>query len=565
MESKNNTPGKKELQIKMTVFVTSAVLLVTAIVQVAVAFRVYRDYNALLQDRIDDDLNAITRIMEQRLLRVEEATLAMSGTASRLIGSRNDIDSLLCSTLAAVHDVRGVSIVFDKNAVPCGGGYYERFAVNFGNNVIKIGEFVNGDDSENDSDWQYCFVEGKRTWSEPGRYSSNGVPIISYYVPLYDSNGKRIAMAYSAVGEDYLTSFVTRYKARKDIDISIYNADGRMVVAPDDYILELSPDKLMVKESHIDNIGWKVVLSVDKKVIYKKVREALAFMMMLFILMFIVIYLAIRYTVRYVAKPFVKKQQLIEQERAIMENEMALAERAQNELVPNVFPPFPDRKGIDIAACLHPARKVGGDLYDYFILDDKLFFCIGDVSGKGVQASMFMTATHYLFRSLTSEKTLADAAGQMNTSLCTDNAKCRFVTLWMGCLNLASGELEYVNAGHDDPVFVRDSRLEEFPFTENMPLGVWEEEAYISNTVKLLPGDTLLLYTDGVTEAMDAGGREYGKETLRETIENASCDSAANLVETVLGAVRQHSRGVDQSDDITMLCLKFIESETNHR
>lgn len=556
---------RKSLHIKMTLFVTSAVLIVSAAVLMVVAVREYRNYEALLQDRISDDLSSISRIMEQRLLRVEETTATMATLASQVIPDKRKTDSLLYKSLAAINDVHGVSLVFDKDYIRCGGGYYERYAVLTSSGVIDLGDVVNGAELENDPDWQNCYVNGNSSWGEQENYYSGSNPIISYFVPLCDKNGKRVGSAYSGVLDSYLTSFVTRYKARKDIDISIFKPNGAMVVAPDDYILELSPDDLIIRETTINHIGWKVVLSGDKKVVQAKVREALVSMLLLFVLMFIVIYFVIRLTVRYVAEPFERKQNLIEQEKAVMENEMVLAAGAQNELVPHVFPPFPQRKGIDLAACLHPARMVGGDLYDYFMLGDKLFFCIGDVSGKGVQASLFMSAAHYLFRSLAPGRALSDAVRQMNVSLCADNVKCRFITMWGGCLDLSSGELEFVNAGHDSPIIVRGGGTETFPASENMPLGVWEEEEYISRKVTLQPGDILLLYTDGVTEAMDANGHEFGRETLFETVRNKPCGNAADLVESVLSAVKQHSYGVDQSDDITMLCLKFIEKETNRK
>ena len=191
-----------------------------------------------------------------------------------------------------------------------------------------------------------------------------------------------------------------------------------------------------------------------------------------------------------------------------------------------------------------------------------MFFCIGDVSGKGVQASLFMSAAHYLFRSMAAGMSAVDVARQMNVSLCADNEQCRFITFWFGCLDLGSGSLEYVNAGHDAPVLLGRSGLEALPLSENMPLGVWDEAEFISGRIALHPGDILLLYTDGVTEAMDAAGNEFGVDRLNEAVLAAGASTASGVIGSVLDRVRQHASGVDQSDDITMLCLRYINDET---
>ena len=565
MGSKWNKLVPGGLQIRMTAFVTAVVVLVSAVVMVMIEGRVRKDYGQMLNDRLEENLVAISRIMEQRLQRVEASTNTIAAIAPQLLPDDKAVDSLLLHAIDAVDDVRGVSMVFDKDVVKIGGDYFERYARYEESGNIVLETFINGPELEKDREWQKCFVEGQPDWGELVTENTKGKNVVSYYVPLKDRDGKRIGMLYSALPETYLTSFVTEYKVRKDIDISIFKLDGEVVVPPDDYILNLPPEDLIVKESTIDHIGWNIVLSADKRLIDRGVRKAMTAIVLIFLLMFVGIYLVIRFTVRYVAGPFIAEKRRTEKEKTIMENEMHLASAAQNELVPHMFPPFPDRKGVDLAACLHPARQVGGDLYDYFLHGDSLYFCIGDVSGKGVQAALFMAATHYLFRSMAAGTSVAEAAGQMNASLCADNEKCRFVTFWMGCLDLASGALEYVNAGHDAPLLVRNGSVESFPASEDMPLGVMDEMEFVPGKAMLLPGDILLLYTDGVTEAMDSDNQEFGRTRLYEALGNAGDADASAVIGNVLERVRRHSSGTDQSDDITMLCLKFIRKETNNQ
>lgn len=562
MGLKGKTMTNAGLQIRMTAFVTAAVLLVVSVALLVIASGVRKGTEEMVDERLADDLSAIARVMEQRLLMVEGSTRAMAAWASRALDNGESMDSVLCRSLEAGGSAMGMSLIFNRERFPKINGYYERYAYFDDNGKIQLESYVNGDELDEDPDWVQCYKEGKQRWGDIGEDYLSNHDEICFFVPLLGKNGEPVGIAYSALQTRYLTSFVKEYKGRKDIDISIYKSSGAMVVAPDDYILELSPDDLIVRETIINYIGWKVILSADRDIVERDVREATLTMLFIFALMFIVIFLAIRFTVRFVATPFIQEQKRTEAEKAVMENEMALASKAQNELVPNVFPPFPDRKGIDLSACLHPARSVGGDLYDYFLCGDKLYFCIGDVSGKGMQAALFMSAAHYLFRNVASRKSATDAANQMNLSLCADNTQCRFVTFWMGCLNLVSGDLKYVNAGHDSPVLVRDGKVETLPASENMPLGVMEEAEFISGALTLQPGDTILLYTDGVTEAMNAEGNTFGRERLLNGVMAAAGSDAGCLVANVLESVRNYTDGADQSDDITMLCLKFIEKET---
>lgn len=550
------------LQVRMTAYVTGAVLFVSAVVLLVIASSIRNDYEEFLDERLSDDLAAITRNIEQRMLRVEEATALMSGVSSLLSEGDFALDSLLGHTLAAIVDARSVAIVLREGYVPGCEGFYTRYAKFDDSDSLAFGAYIQDPGFGNFRCWKAACGEGKSVWSEPSGELYGGLGVICYTAPLCRTDGERVGAVFLSVPLSRITSFVTAYKVRKDIDVSIYSAEGTMLVAPDAYILELAAGDLITRESSIEHLGWKVVLSADRKIIDREVRIALLSLSGLILLMFLVMSLVIRFTVRFVAKPFIEQQQRTEREKAVMDGEMKLAAGAQNDLVPHTFPPFPSHPGIDISACLYPARSVGGDLYDYFIDGNRLYFCIGDVSGKGVQASLFMAATHYLFRSVAAGMPPDEAVGQMNRSLCTDNEQCRFVTFWFGSLDLAEGTLDFVNAGHDAPVLVRDGVTSRFQSAGNLPLGILAGAEFKSDRTVLVPGDILLLYTDGVTEAMDTCGHELGREKPFEALDSAS--GADSMINCVLERVRQHASGAEQSDDITMLCLKFIAKETKN-
>ena len=206
------------------------------------------------------------------------------------------------------------------------------------------------------------------------------------------------------------------------------------------------------------------------------------------------------------------------------------------------------------------AKEVGGDLFDYFIRDEKLFFCIGDVSGKGVPAAMVMAVVHTLLRMLSErEDDPARILGELNREACRNNESGMFVTLFLGVLDLSTGQLRYCNAGHDHPVLVRDT-VEELPALANVPVGVFDDVQYQAQEAKVAPGSILFLYTDGVTEAKDVDRQQYGRNRLLETLTACSRQPDA-LIREIEDSVRAFAGAAEQSDDITMLAVRFGQNE----
>lgn len=548
---------KTGLQVRMTLCVTVAVLIASAVILMIMASIFRKEYERELDDRISESIASTTQFITQKIESVESATNTFASLVSLYADDKQQIDTILCRSLPAMTDVEGVALAVRKGYIPGTDKFYERCAYFEDDNEIFLNSYDFGEEAERDSVWLKCVVMGQNGWEGPTREDESGLDFVGFYTPLYGHNGERIGVAYSFILLSSLTSTITQHKSRKDIDVSMYSSDDRMIVAPDDYILELSPDQMIVRERIIDKLNWKIIYSADRNIVDGKIRKALSVLSLLILLLFLTTSIVIMFTVMYVARPFVRRQHQTEREKAVMDNEMQLAAGVQNNLVPHQFPPFPGRDDIDLHACLHPARKVGGDLYDYFISDDKLYFCIGDVSGKGVQASLLMAATHYLFRSVAACMPASEAVGRMNRSLCADNSQCLFVTFWFGCLNIETMELEYVNAGHNSPVLVSNGTAGYMPMAENMPLGVWDEAEFTSNIVKFGAEDVLFLYTDGITEAMNPEGVEFGKEKTLTAIEVVGKESAACIIDKMLEQVRQYASGAVQSDDITMLCLRM--------
>ena len=239
--------------------------------------------------------------------------------------------------------------------------------------------------------------------------------------------------------------------------------------------------------------------------------------------------------------------------QASIGSELRIARRIQEDMLPKSSL---DLDGLAVHGLLAPAKEVGGDLYDYYVRDGKLFFCIGDVCGKGVPAAMVMAVVHSLLRMLSErEEDPARIIGDLNREACQNNESGVFVTLFLGVLDLATGRLRYCNAGHDHPVLARDT-VEELPALANVPVGTFDDFQYQAQETVVSPGTLLFLYTDGVTEAKDAGRRQYGRERLLRTLSTCSREPAA-IVREIEHSVRAFSGTAGQSDDITTLAIRF--------
>jgi phosphoserine phosphatase RsbU/P len=248
----------------------------------------------------------------------------------------------------------------------------------------------------------------------------------------------------------------------------------------------------------------------------------------------------------------------VEKER--MEEALKLAHDIQMSMLPKIFPPFPERQEFDIFAAIAPAKEVGGDLYDFFFIDnDHLCFAVGDVSGKGVPASLFMAVTKTLFRSTASNGgTPGEILARLNAEICRDNESCMFVTLFCGILNIRTGQVDYSNGGHNVPYYLHHDGVSPLENLGGRALGLVEQSPYASGRMVLRPGEALLLYTDGVTEAMDSSETLYSDQRLAQFLGTNRGSAPRQIIGDLIGDVRQFAGGAAQSDDITVLALLYF-------
>jgi sigma-B regulation protein RsbU (phosphoserine phosphatase) len=243
-----------------------------------------------------------------------------------------------------------------------------------------------------------------------------------------------------------------------------------------------------------------------------------------------------------------------------IESELQIAKEIQESMLPREFPPFPEREEFDIFATMEAAREVGGDFYDFFFIEkNKLCFLIGDVSGKGVSAALFMVESKILLKILAMQNIQpAEILFRVNNLLCQQNDKCMFVTVFCAILNTETGELGYANGGHNLPLISSNKEKYEFLELESSPiLGARENMKYKTEKLKLKPDDTVFIYTDGVTEAMNPSYELFDDFRLQSALSDLKDKALSEIIAGIRKKIHAFAQGTPQTDDITMLALKF--------
>ena len=259
---------------------------------------------------------------------------------------------------------------------------------------------------------------------------------------------------------------------------------------------------------------------------------------------------------------YIKTMQQEHSQLESIKGDLAIAREIQQAILPRIFPPVPENaEQLDRAALMNAAKDVGGDFYDFFRIDDqRIGFVVADVSGKGVPAAIFMAVSRTLIRATgVRGVSPAECISYSNELLAQESANSMFVTAFYGIYNLTTGQVTYTNAGHNPPYLMKaDGTILQLPFSSDLVVGAIDDFKYSEETLQLEHGDTLLLYTDGVTEAINSGDEEFGEQRLQAVLAQLTSNSSQDIIERIKACVSNFAGEAEQSDDITLLAIKRL-------
>lgn len=256
----------------------------------------------------------------------------------------------------------------------------------------------------------------------------------------------------------------------------------------------------------------------------------------------------------------IKEQIKTAQEKHKFENDLKSAQEIQQNIIPSGYPAFKDHPEIDLFAILKAAESIGGDLYDYYFIDDEhLLLAIGDVSGKGIPASLFMAIASTLIKSNSKVLSAHEIVENVNNELGDRNPNQYFLTLFIGVLNISTGVMDYCNAAHNYPYILHpDGTIRTLSKSHGIPLGIYKNKTYKSSIVELGKGDLMVLYTDGIINSRDKEGTLYGTEKLKETLQTMNNLTTKEVVEKLLESIKSYEAEQPQSDDISIVALRYL-------
>ena len=427
-------------------------------------------------------------------------------------------------------------------------------------------------------------------WSEPYIDEGGGeILMTTFSMPIRDEHGVISAVLTADISLDWLTDLVGNINVYPKAFSILASRSGKLMVCPEESLImhrtvqeaadgledttaahkiaramlsgQTGSEDIVYRGkvqhvffSKVERTGWAMSIVIPDSDInghLRRIGAIVSGLQLLGLLMLALILLSYARNQR-------KNQELTEKKNK-MESELHIARGIQMAMLPKIFPPFPERKDLDLYASIVPAKEVGGDLYDFFIRDEKLFFCIADVSGKGVPASLVMAVTRSHFRTTAAhENSPQRIIRLMNDAMADNNDSNMFVTLFCGTLDLATGQLIYCNAGHNAPEIVSADGVRPLDVFPNLPVGILAGMDFKDQETYLHGGDTLFLYTDGLTEAENVHQELFGEKRMEKTLQAGM--TAVDQLRSMHRAVHAFVGSAEQSDDLTMLCIRFLGS-----
>jgi sigma-B regulation protein RsbU (phosphoserine phosphatase) len=442
--------------------------------------------------------------------------------------------------------------------------------------------------------YQQVMLTGEPHWTDPYVGMTTHRLSTSYSMPVREPGGLITAVMFVDVALDWLNRVIKTEDINPHTKNLLISNTGEILVSPVDslantkkvslaltgndndekaltierkmrngetgteVIYDSEGNRLYVHYAPVDKrVGWSMAIINKHKDIYADLH-----VMALKMLALVATGLVMLSIIMWLLRRSFKRINRIYAEKERISSELRVASNIQQAMIPKTFPPYPDRDDLQVYGLLEPAKEVGGDLFDFYIRDEKMFFCIGDVSGKGVPASLVMAVTRSLFRTISAhESAPVRIVELMNESMSDGNESLMFVTFFLGVLDLPTGRLRYCNAGHDAPLVVEANRLDYLPVEPNIPLGIMADFRFRGQEALINAHSIIFLYTDGLTEAENATHAQFGNDRMLEVAHRCQkyTDDTQLLTTEMQKAVVDFVAGAQRSDDLTMLSVAYTK------
>ena len=552
----------------------------------------YTYMHSLMDDELEkqvlSELTAKGSLLRQTL-RTAEATVAEHRWD--ILQSIDNPDEVMKSTerlLYANPYVVGACMAFVPDYYPGRGRLFEPYAYKQGDSIIveELCSTNTAHDYTLHPAYKWVMENDATMWSDPYEYVTSEGPtsLTTYSEPIHDDAGNIAAICGIDLSLEWLGDTLNSYFLFPSSFDLFLTKQGELIAGPkpqqvserrikevvrlinDSTVERLQTDDCRIyvvefTDPETKEDGYIYYMKMSKKpnwqiafVCYDKEAYGMLRTMRLHIFLFMLLGWGLIGLI--VLRAVRNMQQLyrVNAEKRHLDNELRVAHDLQHQMLPPSSATFDTDGKVSLCGSLVPAKEVGGDLFDYFVRDGRLYFCIGDVSGKGIPSAMLMARTITLFRAATAH--LNDPSHMMtniNKAFCENNETNMFVTLFIGILDLSTGRLRYCNAGHDRPYI----NGEELIIKPNMPVGAFEDFPYVTETTMLPPQALLFLYTDGLSEAKNKNRKQFTLDRIAEVLQQCNDLQPAQVIERMQAEVHTFVGSAMQSDDLTMLAIRF--------
>lgn len=503
------------------------------------------------EQRARTELRKAELEIEKHTIEMETAAKTLAFLAERHIDTPDSIYAATRLTASTLRENTSMAVAYIPDYFP-GKRYFEACSSRISEDSIYTRQIGSAEHDYTLMEWyKNGFIHDSCWWCEPYLDDSGSqTMVVSCSYPVHDPQGRVVAVVCVDLSLAYLQTVSEYLQVYPNSYYSIRSGTGQDIVpAPD----TISGCKYNIFHEEIDATGWHIEIIIPEEELFADLNRIGLIVFFLMLAGLVVLALILTYSARTARKLIASN----EKNRRI-EDELNIAGTIQMAMLPKVFPPFMDRLDLNIYGMVEPAKEVGGDLYDFYVRQDHLFFCIGDVSGKGVPAALVMAMTRSLFRSITAhEEHSASIVRKMNRALADQNSQNMFLTLFLGVMDCRTGELDYCNAGHNAPVLKTKAGWQLLDVKPNLPLGIEPSFEFTAQTVQIQRDDILFLYTDGLTEAENSRHEQYGEQRMMQTLSAMATNRSQEIVAHLQSDVEQFVNGAPQSDDLTMLAIRY--------